>query len=510
MTQLLDDGHDNSSISLQLGGWSAPSVRKLCQAGKKLLVSDFLFDRLVSDQKLAFAQRIFQVEDLLIHPLLNSFGDEFGKTEQDKKYQAQAEVLEYAIRVVDLNDGVANPMASVGLGPWNVKRERLALILLVAVRKALHIRLLALAEDLKLQDDESVKSKLLDLYNGVFDGSIAASIKVSKMQDIAGIKKDTIFTVVNIDAVLPRMKIVMQLQKLKFVPTTVFHTDMKTELPDHMHLLVGDASTKSTWNEAFQLLRDKTEDDADDFEQQLKLQSGAPILILGSPPWASLGERRYGNNYTDTALTETQVKNFGKYAARFMGKDFPSIMVLHMPVSMAQQWSELMSGHWTMSETPMVFMRPGGWLAKAHYANMRVQQFESLSPNMDFFWIFNKDGGQLNGKMKSNWCFPRAYNDLGANTAGVLDLARAAHTSSKYSVGIKERAPKLLSMDFQEPDSDTDSRPAGSRKSNNRSAAAREAAILKLQAAHDKRVEKAQYSTNQTDREVQCFFCFAV
>jgi hypothetical protein len=200
-------------------------------------------------------------------------------------------------------------------------------------------------------------------------------------------------------------------------------------------------------------------------------------------------------------LTESEVKSFGKYAARFMGKNVPSVMVLHMPVSMAEQWSGLLNEYWTMSETPLVFMRPGGWLAKANYANMRENEFESLSPNMDFFWIFTKMQGEL-PRGRSNWSFPRAYTELGANTAGVLDLARAAHSSSKYSVGKNERAPKLISMEFQDEEPDV---PAGSRKSNARAEAAREAKQARLEVAHNKRVEKAQNSANQTEREVGYF-----
>jgi hypothetical protein len=500
VVQLLDDGHDNSSITLQLGGWSAPTVRKLSQAGKKLLASDFLFDRLASDQKLPLSERIFQVEDLLIHPILNTFGDEFDKHHQDKKYQAQAEVLEYAIRVVDINGGVTKDMETLGLGPWNVKRERLAVILIVAVRKELHSQLSAHAVRTGQLEEEAVSSKLLELHNGVYDANIATAIKVNKLKDIAGIKKETIFTIVNIELALPKLKSAMQL-KLKSIPTSVFRSSMKADLPDNIRLLVGDASEKTVWGEAFQLLRGKQDDDAEDYEQQVKLQTAAPILIVGSPPWASLGDRRYGNSYTDTPLTESEVKSFGKYAARFMGKNAPSVMVLHMPVSMAEQWSGLLNEYWTMSETPLVFMRPGGWLAKANYANMRENEFESLSPNMDFFWIFTKIGCEL-PRGRSNWSFPRAYTELGANTAGVLDLARAAHSSSKYSVGKNERAPKLISMEFQDEEPDV---PAGSRKSNARAEAAREAKQARLEVAHNKRVEKAQNSANQTEREVRYY-----
>ena len=500
VVQLLDDGHDNSGITMQLGGWSAPTVRKLCQAGKKLLASNFLFERLASDQKLPLAERIFQVEDLLIHPILNTFGDEFGKNAQDKKYQAQADVLEYAIRLVDVNGGVTQPMKTVGLGPWNVKRERLALILVVAVRKEMHSRLSSIAALTGQQDEELIINKLLDLDNGVHDVDVAAAIRVNKLKAIADIKKENIFSAVDIESALPRLKSAMQL-RLKSIPTKVFNSSMQTELPDNIRLLVGDAAHRATWNTAFQLLRAKGEDDDEDYEQQVKLQSGSPLLIVGSPPWASLGDRRYGNKYTDTALLESEVKSFGKYAARFMGYKCPSIMALHMPVSMAGQWSGLMSEFWSMSETPMVFMRPGGWLPKANYANMRVPQFESLSPNMDFFWIFTKHQGEL-PRGKSNWSFPRAYTDLGASTAGVLDLARAAHTSAKYSVGATERAPKLLPTEFVEEESDTDSRTAGARRPNQRAQDARETKTAKLEAAHLKRVDKAQNSSNQTEREV--------
>jgi hypothetical protein len=160
---------------------------------------------------------------------------------------------------------------------------------------------------------------------------------------------------------------------------------------------------------------------------------------VSSPPWGVLGQKQYATTNTDTALTDEQIGDFSKWSA--MAIPARGVMLLHMPVNMATEWSDLLSEYWTMKEVPVTFIKVSKFVKFNSLAN------GELSGNTDFFWIFTKKGSK-GPNSKSTLCFDdvmKMKKLYSLKVKGVSELSQCGHILTNNKV-LHGRTKKKLIM----------------------------------------------------------------
>jgi len=148
------------------------------------------------------------------------------------------------------------------------------------------------------------------------------------------------------------------------------------------------------------------------YVSMVQVKDSAQQLIVTSPPWGCLGTGRYmGADTDDVALTEAEIRDFGKLAYDYT-KERPTLMLLHLPAELAFEYNKHLVGLWQMKTVPVTFTKPAGFVKQQYYTHMvgLTHPFKELVCSVDTWWIFEPLG---ENRPTPLWMYPGARQALG-------------------------------------------------------------------------------------------------